>query len=123
MKAILKASAMCALLVGSTLTYADEYADLRQSSANMTKEEAEQVEAGALPAAYAGYYATMSYVIPAVTAIGTTAARNPYVPNPVTLLGGRVMKKGYDSMRNRTYTPPPPNYTGAGSTMPTNNSR
>lgn len=123
MKAILKASAMCALLIGSTLTYADEYADLRQSSANMTKEEAEQVEAGALPAAYAGYYVTMSYLIPAASAIAIKAAQNPYVPHPATILGGRVMKKGYDSVRNRTYTPPPPNYTGAGSTMPTNNSR
>lgn len=99
MKAILKASAMCALLVGSTLTYADEYADLRQSSANMTKEEAEQVEAGALPAVALAYpYAT--YGVAVATGFLATHGARLATPTPVM----PALKKGYDSMRNRTYT-------------------
>lgn len=120
MKNILKASVVCTTLTLSVLAHAtDEYADLRQSSANMTQTEAKEVEAGALPLA---------------------AAAAPYIPYAVAVTTGAVMKygarlttptplapavkKGYDSLKNRQPIPQQPipqNYTGAGSTIPSDN--
>lgn len=96
MKLILKASVVCAMLIVSTLTHADEYADLRKSTANMTKEEAKKVEAGAVPVAVYAYYTGASYVLPAVTTVTMAASRTPNIPNPAVLTTGKAVKAGYE---------------------------
>lgn len=68
MKPILKATVACSLLMASGLSIAkttpsqtqpkpvasqDQFADLRNSKNNMTKEQAQKVEAGAAPIIYA----------------------------------------------------------------------
>lgn len=71
MKPILKATVACSLLMASTLSLAnpqatpkkDEFADLRVSKDNMSKEQAKEIEAGAVPVAvYYGGVAAMAGV-------------------------------------------------------------
>lgn len=46
MKKIVYTSVVCSALIFSNYAMADEFKDLRQSSANMSKEQAKEVEAG-----------------------------------------------------------------------------
>lgn len=97
MNPTLKTSIMCVMLMVSTFTHADEYADLRKSTNNMSKAEAQKVEAG---------------VAPIAVRVVSSAAKKI-----VRHMAKEATKETIKSVKNRNHTPPPPNYTGKGSTI------
>lgn len=97
MKKIFKTSALfvsCALAFAPAMAQADDFAELRNSKANMTKQEAKETEAG-MGQAYVLYYGVAAPAVAAATPHVQRFVSSPNFGGTVTNMG-KAVKGAYD---------------------------